>query len=113
MPAEMSIAPTGLFELRIFSPVGPLLGPRGLVPPKWTGRLHAMALATANQACMCPRLGCLATLHRIRAHPLVATPRVLVCPLWWRLELLARPLVTASRLCAQPCFVPKGPTPWA
>ena len=39
-----------------------------------------MALATANRACMCPPLGCLATLRRIRAHPLVAAPWVFVCP---------------------------------
>ena len=60
--------------------MAPLLDPKGLIPPKWTGRLRAMALATANRARMCPRLGCLATLRRIRAHPLVAAPRGFVCP---------------------------------
>jgi len=111
MPALVSMASTGLFELRICSQSAPLLDPRSLVPPKWTGQLRAMALATASQACMCPHLGCLATLCHIRAHPLVAVPQVFVSLFAVTPRALACPLVATSRLYAQPCLVPRGSTP--
>lgn len=52
-----------------------LLDCKDLVPPKWTGHPCTTALAGAKRACVCPRLGHLAALHRIHARPLVAAPQ--------------------------------------
>ena len=47
MPAAMTMASTG-FSSRIFAPLAASLqDPRGLVPPKWTGRLRATATGLA------------------------------------------------------------------
>jgi len=83
---------------RVFAPsVASLLDPMGLVPPKWSGRLRAPALAAANRACICPHLGSLAASCRVHAHRLVVAPRgVRVC---------ACLLVATSRLCAWPRLV--------
>ena len=76
MPAAMTMVSTG-FSTCIFAPLAASLqDPRGLVPPKWTGRLRATALVTANWTCNRPRLGGLGVSCRVRVHRLVVTPRV-------------------------------------
>jgi len=81
MPAAMTMASTG-FSSQIFAPLAAFLqDPRGLVPPKWAGRLHATALVMANWTCNHPHLGSLAVSCHICTHRLVVTPRVCTCAL--------------------------------
>ena len=76
MPAAMTMASSG-FSTRNFAPLAASFqDPRGLVPPKRTGRLRPTALATANWTYNRPRLGSLAVSCRVRAHRLVVTPWV-------------------------------------
>ena len=52
------LAPTGISEMRIRSPVPSLLDPKGLFPPKWTGHPHVTLLAAANWARFLPMWLC-------------------------------------------------------
>ena len=72
-----------------------LLGPKGQVFPKWTGRLHATVLAMTCRARVRPCLGCFAVARRLRACAFVVVP-----------QGCAGPLVVAPQVVARACARP-------
>jgi len=132
IPPAMSMVSTGPFDLTMCFPINPFLDPKGLVPPKWTGRFRVTAFMAADQAYIWPCSDCLAASCHVRAHRLAVVPWVRACPfvvaprgirvctcvtaplgcarpsaaapqvVAWR--LCACPLAAASRLCVWPCL---------
>lgn len=88
-----------------------LLDPKGVVPPKWTGRPRATAVTAANGACMCPSLGFLAVMRRVLDHPPVAAPRASTRPLTVTSRFRTRPRLScllAVKFTAGDSLRPEG-----
>src|SRR5260221_9142604 len=90
MPGAVSMAQQAFSTWHCAPLATPLQDPKGLVPPKWTGRPHATTLAAANRVRVRP---CLAALHRVRVRPPVAVPHACARP------LLSGPLAMACQVC--------------